>query len=1064
MILRWNCCGLEYFQSLFPSSNEEAGGPSNPTSSESSSKKEAGGPSNPTSSNSEGADPINDCDDDSGPVLEPKHDIFLSHSGKQKDFTEHLEKELKRWGYTTFFDVRNDSIPNGTKFPEHIFSAASQCPVAILILSEDFFTNSKWPMLELAAFVDAQNKSREMGLPERPFILPVYFRLSWYECTEDKKRRSRWLSTWKKWEKLPAEKGIPPINVHKWELALKDVLRNTGGPAYKQSSREAGLIDEVVKAVRHLLPPPKFSSDARIRGKRRICKTIMEKILNTTASSNGARVVGLYGMGGTGKTTFCKELCYLNYREFEGKVCYAELGSKSESELKKDVVGTLTDVTRGSLSEVDDSKVTEHLQKRMAGEKVFLALDNVWPKSEEEAMVYVRGAKYGPNSIVLVTARSIDILKSLQIDESDCLEMPELEEEDARQLFLDCAAPGSQSQFQRNKDKYWSIKYFIERCRFSKGGSPGVHFHPLALRVLGLQLKSDVGCNPEKWVKSLKDGSKFDQDRQKADSLFPILGRGYDLLTKSPGIDDRLLFMDVIFFNPDRFSYGTVTLFEWLSMVHGTDMASIMKRLQGLKARALLEDIGIGVGRVIVHDLYREFARYETNRGELEDRTVIWHAGRVVYTPEFEKTPPSGPDGCWSKVERVCVDCPAINVEGVKWQHFANVVVIVLGRIEKEQVLDLRGLRRLRSLTLEGSYITVNGLGELRNLRWLDLEGIRCGHHEIGHLTVLQVLRVNTYCRPRRWWWESQSLELANLDKCINLRYLEVRCACLKALPDLSQMTSLRRAIFECPNATDGPVMGLRMCALQELQLVNCRSLCRLPRLGEAGLLQVLKITNDQFHYRNNKVEQFPEIRTLTRLRKLEIGPLNKLLQLPELGELVALEELVLVGLWKVRQLPDMFMLTQLRELELVHIAEHLREQPGWVSVLPSQLRYLSKIYNCSTCHEVPNFREYPIYLCGIRLHHKPPVLYNVEHWESREGKESAILNVVSRVGYTGSVSRIRCAYQTSETWAAMGCVSRIRCAYQTSETWAAMGCGGLGMGSECCEARARPREFPCSH
>ena len=171
-----------------------------------------------------------------------------------------------------------------------------------------------------------------------------------------------------------------------------------------------------------------------------------------------------------------------------------------------------------------------------------------------------------------------------------------------------------------------------------------------------------------------------------------------------------------------------------------------MLQLQGLKARGLLEDIGEGLGGVIVHDLCREFAKFETCRGKLSDISSVWHEGIGGSFPtELLKMPPGG---FWSNVERVFVG-PRYNsfmlvgtVEGIEWQHFANVMVLVLS-IGVDQVLDLRGLRCLRSLALRARRGTVSGLGELRNLGWLDLYNINCspGLREIGLLTERQILR-----------------------------------------------------------------------------------------------------------------------------------------------------------------------------------------------------------------------------------------------------------------------------------------------------------------------------------
>lgn len=49
----------------------------------------------------------------------------------------------------------------------------------------------------------------------------------------------------------------------------------------------------------------------------------------------GVRVVGLFGMGGVGKTTISKALCNQLFGDFCGKVCHVELGGKNLMELRK---------------------------------------------------------------------------------------------------------------------------------------------------------------------------------------------------------------------------------------------------------------------------------------------------------------------------------------------------------------------------------------------------------------------------------------------------------------------------------------------------------------------------------------------------------------------------------------------------------------------------------------------------------------------------------------------------------------------------------------------------------
>ena len=68
-------------------------------------------------------------------------------------------------------------------------------------------------------------------------------------------------------------------------------------------------------------------------------------------------------MGGIGKTSFCKELCYRYYKEFEGKVFHAELGTgKSKRELQEDVVRQFTNIHDDSLKLAKDTKVRHEFQ------------------------------------------------------------------------------------------------------------------------------------------------------------------------------------------------------------------------------------------------------------------------------------------------------------------------------------------------------------------------------------------------------------------------------------------------------------------------------------------------------------------------------------------------------------------------------------------------------------------------------------------------------------------------------------------------------------------------------
>lgn len=67
-------------------------------------------------------------------------------------------------------------------------------------------------------------------------------------------------------------------------------------------------------------------------------------------------VMGLYGVGGIGKTTISKAICNEKYKEYGGKACHIEFGMKSYEELRKVV---LTDLAQAdpTILNTHDGKV-----------------------------------------------------------------------------------------------------------------------------------------------------------------------------------------------------------------------------------------------------------------------------------------------------------------------------------------------------------------------------------------------------------------------------------------------------------------------------------------------------------------------------------------------------------------------------------------------------------------------------------------------------------------------------------------------------------------------------------
>lgn len=195
-------------------------------------------------------------------VLQPKHKIFLSHSGVQKDFVEELCEDLEKRHHFPFFDKRPLSLPQGERFPKLILDAAKQCRMAVVVVSNDYFV-SRWPMIELHEFVQALESTNT-----KLRILPLFYGLSVVEFC-DPSRQDEWFKLWDDWAEVDKR-----VNVKRWKYALK-VLRSFKGIEYKQFMRNgAAYRRTIVSDICLVLPPDIKWDDSHVQGRSKLCEVL----------------------------------------------------------------------------------------------------------------------------------------------------------------------------------------------------------------------------------------------------------------------------------------------------------------------------------------------------------------------------------------------------------------------------------------------------------------------------------------------------------------------------------------------------------------------------------------------------------------------------------------------------------------------------------------------------------------------------------------------------------------------------------------------------------------------
>ncbi|KAG0627855.1 hypothetical protein M758_2G233100 [Ceratodon purpureus] len=865
-------------------------------------------------------------DDGEDVALQAKHKIFLSHSGSQKGFVEHLCVELEGCYRFPFFDKRRESLPIGEDFPRHIFYAIRQCDVGVVILSDEFIT-SKWPMMELVAMHERVLDEVEKGKSKFK-VIPVFFK-TLPKDLNDRAKCSEWLSCWQELGK----KNRKRVEVGEWEAALK-YLRKLNGVVY-EGFGEVKFMKEIVNEICKVVPAEIKMEDSHIQGRSRICNIIRSKIDALRKDDiHGVCVLGLYGMGGIGKTSICKALCNDFFTKFYGKVCHAELERGSKEGLLREVLKSLTSTGSERLNEFNEAHLRNALKEGSIKDPVFLALDNMSDEdaSIREVQTYLLG-RLPAESIVIVTARSKDWLLRVRpfIDESKCMQMPELMLDEAKSLFKKSCDVES-----RNDVDEKLIFRCLERCYFQKeDGNGSFHYHPLALDVLGRQLSRLTDL--KEWVILLDriDEDIFNQSRENNHPIFSILRKSFDAL--SPG--NQLLLMDVALYlpNDDSGFYDSAhSVFDWLRMVHNFQKVDdVMRALERLRAKSLLERVGDGFKeRIGMHDLWRAFCVAETQGGKMGQRRWVYEA--VNCSSELVEASPSG--SCWENVKRMAFlrDDPR-SLEKADFGHFANVTVLkifVKLDMSKKVVINLSGLIHLKSLEVWGSGLCDN----------LIIQGLPKSLLFLGYDS-------KSPCEsPPTEQFVRQIARLEDLQFLCLFRYKGRR------LPDMRSMVSLRVARFYwCENAVTLAGLSSKLTNLRVLDLLCCEQLRSCPGVGDLVALEELSCSGCE------GLERLPSLRKLTNLRKLNIDECDLITEFLGLEDLVALEELHTSEPWwrhfsraPTLRLHDLSKLKNLRVLDLGD--RRLQAVPGLDCLISLQILNA----DFGEVLERPNLRQLP--------------------------------------------------------------------------------------------------------
>ncbi|KAJ8772886.1 hypothetical protein K2173_028063 [Erythroxylum novogranatense] len=573
------------------------------------------------------------------------------------------------------------------------------------------------------------------------------------------------------------------------------------------------------------------------------------KVKEMMIGSENFGVVGICGMGGSGKTTLANEICRDHdvQSQFKNRILKLTVSqSPNVEQLRAKILGFIAEISvNGSFHDHITPTWNKPFEGRV-GARMLIVLDDVWSTSVLEQLIFrVAGCK----TLVVSRFRFPQVVRTVY-------EVELLRDDEA--IFLFCHYAFGQRSIPLAADSKL-VKQIVNECK-------GL---PLALKVIGASLRDQHEMFWASANKRLSRGETICESHE--NKLLDRMAISVGFLPKKV----RECFLDLGCFPEDKKIPLDVLTNIWIEL-HGLGVEEAFAILDELSNKNLLTLVKDSRGgdqyssyydiSVTQHDVLRDLAIHLGNNENT-------NAAKRLLMPRRETELPKE----WERAADQPFNAQIVSVHtgemrGMEWfrMEFPKAEVLILNFSANEYFLPpfVDDMPKLRAV------IAINSgphIAKLQNLLVFS---------DMAHLRSL--------------WLEKVSI--AQFSECTaplkNLRKLSlVLCKLEGFVINLTQMfPSLQElTIDHCDDLVELPSSICQIHSLKTLSITNCHNLHQLPEnLGDVKWLLILRL------YACPALPVLPaRMCELCRLNYLDISQCVNLKGLPEkIGELSSLEKI----------------------------------------------------------------------------------------------------------------------------------------------------------------------------